>query len=475
MPHAPAPTPNAAPASPGRPDGLPPAERWRAMTTIAIAVAMSVLDSAIANIALPTIARELHATPAASIWVVNAYQLAVTVSLLAFASLGDIIGYKRIYWTGLLVFTAASGACALSGSLTVLVAARIVQGFGGAGVMSVNTALVRFIYPRDQLGRGVGFNAFIVAVASATGPSIAAAVLSVGSWHWLFAVNVPLGVVALWYGARVLPATPRSGNRFDLAGAALNAASLGLLMIAVDDLGRGENPWLAVTEITAAIVFGLVLINRARAMTAPLLPVDLFRRPMFALSVGTSICSFMAQALAYVALPFLFEDVGHRSQIATGLLMTPWPAIVVIVAPIAGRLSDRSAPALLGAAGLGVMTLGMVLLLAMPVGAGWLDVAWRMAVCGFGFGFFQSPNNRLLLGSAPPERSGGASGMLSTARLLGQTAGSALVALAFGLAGPGATGVAEGVRLALAVGAVAAGLATLISLLRLGQMRPAPT
>ena len=433
----PAITPNTPPAGPlagplaaplaaplaGPRDGLSRPERWRAMTTIAIAVAMSVLDTAIANIALPTIAADVHASPAASIWVVNAYQLAVTVSLLACAALGDIIGYKRVYWTGLAVFTLASGACALSTSLPMLVIARVIQGFGGAGIMSVNTALVRFIYPRDQLGRGIGFNAFIVAVASATGPSIAAAILSVASWHWLFAVNVPLGIVALWYGARVLPATPRSGNRFDLVGALLNAAALGLLMIAVDGLGRGENRVLAGIELVAAIGFGLVLINRARAMTAPLLPVDLFRRPVFALSVGTSICSFMAQTLAYVALPFLFEDVGHRSQIATGLLMTPWPAIVVVVAPIAGRLSDRSAPALLGA--------------------------------------------------APPERSGGASGMLSTARLLGQTTGSGLVALSFGLGGAAGAGIGWGVRLSLGIGTAAAGMACVISLLRLGQMRSA--
>ncbi len=479
----PAITPNTPPAGPlagplaaslaGPRDGLSRPERWRAMTTIAIAVAMSVLDTAIANIALPTIAADVHASPAASIWVVNAYQLAVTVSLLACAALGDIIGYKRVYWTGLLVFTLASGACALSTSLPMLVIARVIQGFGGAGIMSVNTALVRFIYPRDQLGRGIGFNAFIVAVASATGPSIAAAILSVASWHWLFAVNVPLGIVALWYGARVLPATPRSGNRFDLVGALLNAAALGLLMIAVDGLGRGENRVLAGIELVAAIGFGLVLINRARAMTAPLLPVDLFRRPIFALSVGTSICSFMAQTLAYVALPFLFEDVGHRSQIATGLLMTPWPAIVVVVAPIAGRLSDRSAPALLGAAGLGVMTVGMALLLTLPDGASWADIAWRMAVCGFGFGFFQSPNNRLLLGAAPPERSGGASGMLSTARLLGQTTGSGLVALSFGLGGAAGAGIGWGVRLSLGIGTAAAGMACVISLLRLGQMRSA--
>ncbi len=443
------------------------------MATIAIAVTMAVLDSAIANIALPTIAQELVTAPAASIWVVNAYQLAVTVSLLPLASLGDIVGYRRVYAAGLGVFTAASLACALSHSLPALVIARVIQGFGGAGIMSVNTALVRFIYPRSMLGRGVGFNAFVVATSSATGPSVAAAILSVASWHWLFAVNVPLGVVALWLAARVLPATPRSGHRFDLAGAALNAATLGLLMLGVDQLGRAARPGWAIAELVCAALIGAVFVNRERAMTAPMLPVDLFRRPVFALSVGTSICSFTAQTLAYVSLPFLFEDVGRMSQISTGLLITPWPAIVVLVAPLAGRLSDQSSPGLLGAAGLAVMTAGMLSLALMPANAGWADVVWRMLVCGFGFGFFQSPNNRLLLGSAPRERTGGASGMLSTARLPGQTFGSALVALTFGLAGATGSGIAGGVRLALALGVAASGAATMISLARLRQLRSA--
>ncbi|MEO9189392.1 MAG: MFS transporter [Acetobacteraceae bacterium] len=187
------------------------------------------------------------------------------------------------------------------------------------------------------------------------------------------------------------------------------------------------------------------------------------------MSVGTSICSYTAQGTAFVALPFLFEDVGHLSQITTGLLMTPWPAIVVIIAPIAGRLSDRSSPTLLGAMGLAVMTVGMALLLTMPADAGWANVAWRMTVCGFGFGFFQSPNNRLLIGSAPAERSGAASGMMSTARLLGQTTGSAIVALMFGIGAATGSGIAGGVRLSLFAGMIAAGGATLISFVRVGH------
>jgi MFS transporter, DHA2 family, multidrug resistance protein len=337
----------------------------------------------------------------------------------------------------------------------------------------VNTALVRFVFPRAMLGRGIGFIAFVVATSSATGPTVAAAILSVASWHWLFAVNILPGALALWLAARVLPTTPRNRHRFDLLGAMLNAVTLGLLIFAVDELGRGEHVSWAAGELAAAALFGLIFVLRELARTAPILPVDLFRRPIFALSVGTSICSYTAQGTAFVSLPFLFEDAGHLSQIATGLLMTPWPAIVVIIAPIAGRLSDRSSPTLLGAMGLAVMTVGMALLLTMPEHPGWGTVAWRMAVSGFGFGFFQSPNNRLLVGAAPPERSGAASGMLSTARLMGQTMGSAIVALTFGIGSASGGGIAGGVRLSLLAGTIAAGGATAISFVRVGQRREA--
>jgi len=444
-------------------EGLPPGARLRAMAAVAIAIAMAVLDSAIANIALPTIARDMATTPAATIWVVNAYQFAVTVSLLPLAFLGDIFSYKRIYMVGLAVFTAASLGCALSPNLPVLVIARVVQGFGGAGIMGVNTALIRFIFPRAQLGRGLGFNALIVATFSALGPSIAAGILSVASWHWLFAINVPLGGIALWLASRVLPETPRAKHRFDVLSALLNAATFGLLITAVDGLGRNRG-LIEIGELIAAVIVGAIFISRQFTLTVPLLPVDLFRRPIFALSVATSICSFIAQTITYVALPFFFQNVSGQTQVETGLLMTPWPAIVVIVAPIAGRLSDRYPAGMLGSAGLALMTGGLIALLLMPSHTSYADIAWRMAVSGLGFGFFQSPNNRLLIGSAPRERSGAGSGMLSTARLTGQTVGSALVALSFGIAGPD---IAHGTRLALGLAVSASAIGMIVSALRL--------
>ena len=222
-------------------DGLPNPERLLAFLAIAIALTMAVLDGAIVNIALPIIARDLQVDPATAVWAVNAYQLAVIVALLPLASLGDTLSYRRIYWAGLAVFTIASLGCALAGSFPMLIAARVLQGLGAAGIMSVNIALVRFIYPSNLLGRGVGNTALVVAVSSASGPTVAAAILSLASWPWLFLVNVPLGLVALVVAARTLPDTPRSARRFDWPGAILNALTCGLLIAGIDGLSNSED------------------------------------------------------------------------------------------------------------------------------------------------------------------------------------------------------------------------------------------
>ena len=279
---------------------FPLPQRYWAILTIALGLTLAVLDGAIANVALPTIARDLHASPASSIWVVNAYQLAVTISLLPLASLGDIYGYRRVYQYGLIVFTIASLGCALSDSLMTLTVARVIQGFGAAGIMSVNGALVRFIYPRRWLGRGVGLNATIGSIASAVGPTVAAGILSVAPWPWLFAVNVPIGALAIPIAFRALPRTRRSGARFDASSAIWSALTFGILVSAISGLGHGESASLAGAELCFAMVFGFVLVTRQLSQHSPMLPVDLLRIPLFALSVATSICSFIAQSMALV-------------------------------------------------------------------------------------------------------------------------------------------------------------------------------
>ena len=450
-------------------DGIPLPRRYWAIATIALGITLAVIDSAIANVALPTIARDLHTDSAFSIWVVNGYQLAITISLLPLSSLGDILGYRRIYMAGLVLFTLASLLCAFSGSLPMLAAARVIQGFGAAGIMSVNTALVRFIYPYRLLGRGIGVNAVVVAIAAAVGPTVASAILSVANWPWLFAVNVPIGIAAIVIGSFALPVTPRAPHDFDFRGAILSAATFGLLIAGIDAGGHGEAGWLFVVAIAGALGCGWLLVRRELTRPSPMLPVDLLRIPVFSLSVATSICSFAAQMLALVALPFHLQTGSGFSAVETGLLITPWPIAVGIAAPIAGHLADRYPAGLLGGAGLAVFAIGLLLLALLPLHPVFADVAWRMAICGAGFGLFQSPNNRAMITSAPPERSGGASGMLGTARLLGQTVGAALVALLFGRMPQNATTVA----LYIAAGfAVAAAIVSCLRLMEPAQQKP---
>jgi DHA2 family multidrug resistance protein-like MFS transporter len=439
-------------------DGMPPARRRWVMACALLGVVLAGLDSAIANIALPTIARDLSATDAATIWVVNSYQLAVTVCLLPAATLGETWGLKRVYGFGLALFTLASLACALSPTLPVLVASRLLQGVGGACMAALGGALVRAIYPRAQLGRGFAAIALAVALSAALGPTLAALILSIAHWPWLFLVNVPLGLVAVPLFLAVAPPGQFRRRAFDWVGALLNAAAFGLIVTGVDGLG-GEARSAAIVELAAGLGAGALLVWQQSRQTSPMLPLDLLRIRLFALSMGTSVCSYAAQILAYVSLPFLFQVVMHRSAVATGLLVTPWPLLVAVAAPIAGRLSGRYPAAVLGSIGLAVLACGLLLLATMPaVPADW-DVAWRMAICGIGFGFYQTPNNITLMTAGPPERSGAASGMVAVARTVGWSLGSALVALIFGLQG----GQGAGTCLYVAAGFAAVGAVVSVS------------
>lgn len=446
-------------------DGLPLPQRHGAILAIALGITVAVLDGAIANVALPTIARELNASPAESIWIVNAYQLAIIISLLTLSFLGDMLGYRRIYQWGLVLFSCTSLFCALSDSLGMLTFARVLQGFGGAALMSVNTALIRIIYPQRHLGRGMGINSLIVAVSSAAGPTVAAAILSVASWQWLFLINVPVGIAALVLALRYLPDNPQkaSGQRFDLLSSVMNALTFGLLISLLSGFAQGQNGKLLLAELVALLLVGTLFIRRQLRLEFPLLPVDLFRIPIFAMSIGTSVCSFCAQMLAMVSLPFFLQSVLGRSEVATGLLLTPWPLATMVMAPIAGRLIERFHAGLLGAIGLAMFAAGLFALALLPASPSDADIIWRMMLCGAGFGLFQSPNNHTIISSAPRHRSGGASGMLGTARLLGQTSGAALVALMFNLFAN------QGTHLSLLLAGSFAAIAALVSALRITQ------
>lgn len=422
-------------------DGLPMPRRLWAIAAVAFGVSLSVIDSVIANVALPTISVELGITSADSVWIVNIYQLAVITTLLVFSNLGDIVGYRRVYIAGLALFTVASAGCALSHGLVPLLLWRAMQGLGAAAVTSVNTTLIRIIYPRRMLARGLGLNATVVAVSSVAGPSIAAAILSVAQWHWLFAVNIPIGLAAFCLSRRFLPHNPVKveGRRFDWRDGAMCAFTFGMAMGCVEACSHGVRSTyvILIAAVTAFVAWRFVCEQLRRPM--PILPFDLLKIPIFSLSIVTSVCSFIAQMLAMVALPFIMQhDLGYDA-VSTGLLFTAWPMVIMVVAPAAGMLAERIHAGYMGLAGLLVMTFGLVMLGLLPAAPSHFGLVWRLVVCGMGFGIFQSPNNSIMIASAPQHRSGSASGMLASARLVGQTTGAAMVALLFHLNGGSVT------------------------------------
>ncbi|MEJ8405980.1 MFS transporter [Brevundimonas vesicularis] len=427
-------------------DGLPTPRRYWAIVSIGLGITLAVLDGAIANVALPSIARDLQASSAASIWIVNSYQIAIVVALLPLASLGEIVGYRRVSQAGLAVFTLASIACVFANSIETLSLARVVQGFGAAGIMSVNGALVRYTYPQRLLGRAVGINAVIVSLAAAAGPTIASAILAVGHWRWLFALNVPIGLLAVSLAGFTLPHNRLQPRKLNWLGAALNAAAFGLLITGLQSLAHGEAAVLGFGLTGAGLAAGILLIRHERSRTSPLIPLDLLARPMFSLSVATSIISFTAQMMAFVALPFFLQGTLGLTAVETGLLMTPWPLATMIAAPLAGHLSDRYSAGVLGAIGLSLFACGLMALSFLNADSTHCDIVWRMALCGAGFGFFQSPNNRAMLSEAPKDRAGAAGGTLGMARVVGQSLGAVVVA--FLLSAAPINGVGHGFQIA---------------------------
>ncbi|MGA6827909.1 MFS transporter [Nitrospira sp. NS4] len=454
--------------SAGHPDdaisGLGEPRRTVAIASVLAAMVLVVLDAAVANVALPTIARSLHVTAAMSVWVITAYQTALLMALLPCAALGESLGYRRVFTAGVALFTGASVLCALSPSLSWLVAARFLQGLGGAAVMALGVALLRVVVPHRQLGNAIGWNALAVALSSAAGPAIGAAVLSAANWHWLFVVNLPLGVLVL-HATRALPDVGGTARRLDLFSVALNAGAFASLVIGTELLPT--RPALAAVLLAAATLELVALVRREMPKEAPLIPLDLLRADSFRFSVIASACCFAGQTASMVALPFYLQHGLGQDTLMAGLYMTVWPLTVAIAASFAGRLADRVPTAWLGAAGGLCLATGLGAAALWPLKGDTLLLVPPTMLCGLGFGLFNVANNRNMFLSAPKDRSGAAGGMQGTARLFGQTAGAVIMALLFTLTSPDAAP-----QIGLGIGAMLTFVAGLVSTLKISPMSP---
>jgi DHA2 family multidrug resistance protein-like MFS transporter len=438
-----------------------------AIAAVLSAVVLVVLDAAIANVALPTIADSLQVAPGSSVWVITAYQTALVMGLLPCAALGESLGYRRVFKGGVAVFTAASVLCALAPSLPWLVGARLLQGLGGAAVMALGIALLRQVVPHRQLGAAIGWNALAVALSSAAGPTIGALILSTTSWPWLFALNLPLGALVL-FGTRALPHVAGTARRLDLVSVALSAAAFAALVLGAEVLVA--EPAMAFALLGGAAVGVVALVRREMPREAPLIPLDLLAAASFRISVIASVCCFAGVTMGLLALPFYLQHSLGQETLLTGLYMTPWPLTVALAAPAAGRLADGRSTASLCAVGGVCLAAGLAAAALWPLHGDPLPLIPITMLCGLGFGLFQVPNNRNMFLSAPLQRSGAAGGMQGTARLTGQTAGGVIISLLFAVMSADAAP-----RVGLAIGAVLTLAAGIVSTFRLRTVAASPT
>jgi DHA2 family multidrug resistance protein-like MFS transporter len=443
-------------------DGLALPQRSYAMVVLALGTFMALLDATIANVALPSLSRAFEITPAQSMWIVNAFQIAVAASLLPLSALGRRVTYRSVYQGGLIVFTFASLACALSHTFGSLVVARVLQGVGAAGMLSVGPAILRFIFPQRLLGQGLGFYSLNAATSSALGPTLGGLILSVAPWPWIFAINVPVGILAVVLAKRFLPPSTRQPISLDILSVFCSAFGLMFLVLGLDAIARR-----LLIAGGAAMAGGAVLllwfVMRQARITYPLLDFRLFAPIRFRSAALTSYVSFTGQGIALTALPFLFYENFSMNPLHIGLLLSTWPLTIMLVGPWAGRLADRYPAPLISSAGLALFSCGLVLqgsTSTSPLTA--FSAVWHTMLCGLGFGCFQPPNNRELMGSVSRDLAGGASGVLATVRVLGQTTGTAITALCLYDTHTGAR-----VHVALLVAAVIAGGAFFVSISRL--------
>lgn len=456
-------------------EGLPGRERRLAMCAVMASTTMAVFDGTMVNIALPQMADALHVSAADAVWVANGYLLTAAMTLAIFSALAVRTGFRTLFSAGVAVFTLASVGCVLSTSLEMLVTMRLLQGIGGAATLSIAPAILRSIFPNRLLGRILGINALLIATSTAIAPVLGGTLLSALGWPWLFAINLPLGVLALVLALRTLPDSRAvTSGTFDYTGAFWSALMLGAVILASDafahaGLHRADTVLTAGVYGAVAFVAGWLFVRRQQRARPPLLPLTLFASTRFSLAALTSLASFVSQGMTFVALPFLFQSVYGYSAFTAALLFTAWPVGIILAAPHAGRLADRHSPALISTIGLGVFTAGLVLLAQLPEHAQWWDISLRGLLCGIGFGIFQSPNNREMLASASREHSSYASGVLAIMRTFGQCLGAALVGVILSMYA--ASGQELAVRVALWLAAAGTCLSMVFSLSRLKSTR----
>lgn len=407
-------------------DGLPKPRRYWSIAAISFGTSLFVIDGAIANVALPTIGRELGVGNGVVTNVVTVYQLVLVMVLLPFSSLGDRVGHRTLYQIGQVLFLVASAAIMFVPNFTLLLVARAGQALGAGMALSVSAAMLRETYPARSLGSGMGINSVVVASSGAIAPTLGGWLVANLDWRWVFVAAVPMAAISLLLG-RALPDPFKADREPQYLSGVWSALSVLLLIGGLQIATHGASVAIGAGVSLVGAISAYFLVQRERQRSHPVVPVDLMAKPAIGLSALAAVCAFVASSSLLVSLPFLFQVRMGYTPDQVGLLLLPFPLTMLVVAPIAGWLSDQVAPTKLGVTGMAIAIAALLLLAFMPAQPGAFGISWRLALCALGYGLFFAPNSRLLIGQAPKERAAAAGGLLSTSRLSGQTLGAAMV------------------------------------------------
>ncbi len=403
--------------------------KWYVMAAVAMGTLLATIDGSIVNVALPTLVRELDTDFATVQWIVLAYLLTVTTLLLSVGRLADMIGKKRIYTIGFIVFTLGSLLCGLASNVYILILMRIVQALGATMVFALGTAIVTESFPSQERGRALGIIGTVVSIGIVIGPTLGGLIIDIFSWHWMFFVNIPVGILGILMIIRFVPdIKPEGHQKFDFLGAITLFLSLLTLLAA---LTVGQNLGFTDLRILALFVIGIcclvLFVFVEKRAQQPMIDLSLFRQSLLSINLVTGFMIFIAISGVMILIPFYLENVLGYSTRQVGLLIAVLPISMGIIAPISGSFSDRFGTRITAVIGLGVLLFGFALMTTLSIHTSALNFILLYLPLGVGMGIFQSPNNSAIMGAAPPDKLGVVSGMLALNRTLGQTTGIAII------------------------------------------------
>lgn len=417
--------------SPPPPSGAPPQglpNKWEILIAVMLGSIMGPLDGSIVNTVLPDITEHFKTDISLMQWVPTVYLLTISCLILLYGRIGDMVGYKRVFLSGLGAFIATSVLCGVSQNVWMLIAFRAFQGLAAGMMMSVGYAIVTSAFPPQERGKAMGIYAISIAAGLGLGPTLGGVIADNFSWRYIFFINVPIGLAGLVLGGRVIPRGGRKpGQYLDWPGALTALVFLFSLLLYAN---RGEDwGWLSMRGIILLVstgVFGSTFFLIERKASQPMLNLDLFRNHLFTMANLSALLSFMALYAMIFLTPFFLVFVLGYSILKVGLVMIASPMATLVIAPLSGVLSDRIGSRWLTGLGMLIAASALFLLSELDASSGALEVIWRLAILGTGTGMFQSPNNSAVMGSVPPMYLGISSGILAAMRNVGMVLGLAV-------------------------------------------------